>query len=165
MQITFPSREKHEVLFYVTPLDSSCSVVLGHNWLTRYTLSIDWVLGNILFEATPHVPKSPPTSLPLQASASLATPTPAPCEEPLKLKAPKITLVNTAAFACICRMDGTEVFQLALSKVMLKTGFRGGSDFGFGSYGTWLQLMCCAGLVVRPYISEYPEVRDGRIWS
>ena len=30
-----------------------------------------------------------------------------------------------------------------------------------GSYGTWLQLMCCAGLVVRPYISEYPEVRDG----
>ena len=36
---------------------------------------------------------------------------------------------------------------------------------GFGSYGTWLQLMCCASLVVHPYISEYPEVRDGRIWS
>ena len=33
--------------------------------------------------------------------------------------------------------------------------------FGFRnvrSYGTWLQLVCCAGLVVRPYISEYPEV-------
>ena len=31
---------------------------------------------------------------------------------------------------------------------LLKTGFQGCSEFGFGSYGTWLQLMCCAGLVV-----------------
>ena len=46
---------------------------------------------------------------------------------------------------------------------VLKTGFRGCSDFGFGSYGTWLQLMCCMGLVVCPYISEYPKVRDGWI--
>ena len=48
---------------------------------------------------------------------------------------------------------------------LFKMGFRGCSDFRFGSYGTWLQLMCCAGLVVHPYISEYPEVQDGRIWS
>ena len=38
----------------------------------------------------------------------------------IKLKALKITLVNAAAFACICRMDGTEVFQLALSEVTTK---------------------------------------------
>ena len=39
--------------------------------------------------------------------------------------------------------------------------------FGFQnvrSYRTWLQLMCCAGLVVRPCISEYPEIQDGQIW-
>ena len=106
--------------FYVTPLDSSFSVVLGHNWLTRYNSSIDWVLGNISFETTPHTLKSPPMSLPLQASTSLATLTPAPHEEPLKLEAPKIPLVNAAAFTCICRMDGTEVFQLALSEVTAK---------------------------------------------
>ena len=40
--------------------------------------------------------------------------------------------------------------------------------FGFqkvGSYRTWLQLMCCAGLVVCPCISEYLKIQDGRIWS
>ena len=40
--------------------------------------------------------------------------------------------------------------------------------FGFqkvGSYGTWLQLMRCAGLVVCPCISEYPKIQDGQIWS
>src|SRR4029077_11062984 len=29
--------------FYVTPLDGTCVVVLGHNWLTRNNPSIDWV--------------------------------------------------------------------------------------------------------------------------
>ena len=101
-------------------LHLSCSIVLGHNWLTCYNPSIDWVLGDILFEATPHALSSSLTSLTLQASASLATPIPNPQEVTPKLKALKITLVNAAAFTCIRRMDGTEVFQLALSEVTAK---------------------------------------------
>ena len=38
----------------------------------------------------------------------------------MKLEAPKIALVSAAAFTCICRMDSTEVFQLALSEVTAK---------------------------------------------
>ena len=120
LQITFSSREKYKVLFYVTPLGLSCSIVLGHSWLTCYNTLIDWVLGNISFETTSHAPSSSPTSLPLQASALLATPISDPCEATLKLEAPKIALISAAAFTCICRMDSTEVFQLALSEVTAK---------------------------------------------
>ena len=59
-------------------------------------------------------------SPPLQASASLATLISNPCQVTTKLEAPKIALVNMAAFTCICRMDSTEVFQLALSEVTTK---------------------------------------------
>ena len=83
-------------------------------------LLIDWVLDNISFKTTPHMLSSPPMSLPLQASASLATPSSIPHKESLKLEALKIALVNVATFACIHRMDSTEVFQLSLFEVTAK---------------------------------------------
>src|SRR6266481_2997159 len=56
MHIHFPSREIHYITFCVTPLDSSCAIMLGHRWLTQYNPLIDWVKGSVVFQNTPRKP-------------------------------------------------------------------------------------------------------------
>ena len=49
LHIHFSSGKKQTVNFYLTPLDSSCTLMLGHHWLAHYNPSIDWVKGSIDF--------------------------------------------------------------------------------------------------------------------
>ena len=98
------------VTFYVTPLDSSCAAVLGHNWLTHFNPLIDWVLGSITFCSPLQTDSlmSPETVALAPISSKTLTPlTP--------LVALKFSFINTAAFTHLSKMDDTQVYQLFLS--------------------------------------------------
>src|SRR5882724_11718296 len=87
--------------FYVTPLDQSCTIVLGYCWLTHYNPLIDWVLGSIFFwQLSQHKSKSSPSVKTLPSSAPLPNPLDS-VPEPLKpllpvtpQKPPRVTLIN-----------------------------------------------------------------------
>ena len=105
----FSSGDKQTIMFYITPLEASCTIVLGHNWLTRYNLLIDWVLGSIKFCSPLQTDSlmSPETVAMAPLSSNPLTLTP--------LIAPKVSFINTAAFTRLSKMDDNQVYQLFLS--------------------------------------------------
>ena len=110
--------------FYVTPLDSSCSAVLGYNWLKQYNPLVDWVSGHIFFRSALH--RGPALLTISGQSAILLSDPPLSSlslpEEPLLaepsysgVKTPHISFINAAAYQRASRLEGSQVFQLSLS--------------------------------------------------
>src|SRR5882724_3867842 len=122
LQIRFPTGESQNLTFYVTPLDQSCTIVLGYRWLTRYNPSIDWVLGSIFFrQPSQHESKSSPSVETLPSLTPLLNPPDSVPEppEPFPLvtpwKPPRVTLINAAAYSHASKLEGSDCFQLRIS--------------------------------------------------
>ena len=101
---------------YVTPLDGSCSFVLGHNWLTRYNPLIDWVSGSTSFRLSGQNISAPPSSSPRPLDLPPSA-TPIPSDTPPSFsqhKAPPITIISAPAFALACRLEGSVQFSLQI---------------------------------------------------
>ena len=63
ISVQFPaSSDVTPMTFYLTPLDSECMIVLGHNWLTRYNPLIDWVLRSLTFRTPAQSLLAPPST-------------------------------------------------------------------------------------------------------
>ena len=131
LPVLFPTSESMTINFYVTPLDPSCSVVLGYNWLTCYNLMIDWVLGRITFRPQLLDPlflsltssARAAKLLPQNPSASDKTPKPSFSDSALR-----ISLIGAAAFMRACKLPGTQSFRIHLSDTSLSAKSASVSD-------------------------------------
>ena len=126
LPIIFSTSDCMNLDFYVTLLDSFCSLVLGYNWLAWHNLLIDWVNGSINFHPslqenlTPSriVANTPIVSLffldnPLQSSDS-AVSIPASETSMSNSGRPNIVIIGAAAFLYTSKLPGSHNFELCL---------------------------------------------------
>jgi len=122
ISVQFPaSGDVTPMTFYLTLLDSECSIVLGHNWVTRYNPLIDWVLSSLTFWtpagsllAPPSTPSPVPSGNPDSSLSGQSTPGLAPSVDTPVCTPPHISLINAAAFMHACKLEGSTKYQLQL---------------------------------------------------
>ena len=126
LPIIFSTSDCMNLNFYVTLLDSSCSLVLGYNWLTQHNLLIDWVNGLIKFHPSlqenlapsrvaANTPLASPSFLdtPLQSSDSVVS-IPASETSMSNSEWPNIAIIGAAAFLHTSKLPGFNNFELCL---------------------------------------------------
>jgi len=122
LSVQFPATgDVTPMTFYLTPLDSECIIILGHNWLTRYNPLIDWVLSSLTFQTLAGslpAPLSTPSPVqsgnPVSGLSGQSDPGLAPSVDTPVCTPPYISLINAAAFVRACKLEGSTKYQLQL---------------------------------------------------
>ena len=113
------------VSFLLTKLDQPCSAVLGHRWLARYNLLIDWSQGNIQFRLL--FPEPSKLLLDDSSQETLAFRTSkSPVHSnvlPMEQSAIDIVTVNATTFHTLTKQKGatTTVIYVHNTEVMAKS--------------------------------------------
>ena len=113
LPIIFSTGNCMNLNFYVTPLDSSCSLVLGYNWLTQHNPSLQENL------APSHVAANTPLASPffldnlLQSSDTMVS-IPASETSVSNSEQPNIVIIGAAAFLHASKLPGSHNFELCL---------------------------------------------------
>ncbi|GJJ10336.1 hypothetical protein Clacol_004562 [Clathrus columnatus] len=107
------------LLYLIDELKPTCDVVLEHNWLTHYNLSIDWVLGQITFK-TPIQEGSNGETVDASCSTAFSTHQILTSIEEIATPfiRPSISLVSAEAFTRAAHIEGSQVYQLAVSDLI-----------------------------------------------
>ena len=126
LPINFSTSNCMNLDFYITPLDSFCSLVLGYNWLAQHNLLIDWVNGLINFHLSLQENLAPShivaniqlvslsfLDISLQSSDSTVS-IPASEISVSNSKWSNITIISAAAFLCTSKLPDSNNFKLYL---------------------------------------------------
>jgi len=124
LPVKFPSGECMTLDFYITLLNSCCSLVLDHSWLTHYNSLIDWVSGLISFQP-PSLLQNPASVPPVE---SLINPPFSPAENPLQFtpsetspsnpKRPHIAIISMPALLRASQLSGSKIFAIQFSSIV-----------------------------------------------
>ena len=117
LPIKFSSSECMTLDFYITLLDSCCSLVLDHSWLIHYNPLADWVSGSITFQLL-YLLQSPASVPPVE---TLVNPLFSPVENPLQFipsemspsnpKQPQIAIINAPALLWALHYYAVQTFR------------------------------------------------------
>lgn len=133
LKINFSYLYSCQIEFFVTKLEGTYPIVLGHDWLTQHNPTIDWRKGTIEFLSSniSNSTRSPWPTLNLQNPLSMSYSVPETTSTYLRVEPPitfltfrcliedqtmtnksSISLVNTAIFVRVCQSEGAISFQV-----------------------------------------------------